>query len=206
MALWARQKVFRLSKGYHARSKNCFRIAIRRVFKSLQYQYRDRKQRRRNIKTEWIQSINAGLHDLNLNYSKFIYGLNRSNIILDRKVLANLSQFEPYSFKAIVDEIKAQVVIPEKKGEKISYDEALKTGLLYYGPYTAGKTRDIEYKPYRLKDPNGPDMYGLNHPNWPHIYKEQEDAFKKSQMTINQMKKLRFTAYDDLPSEPDDED
>jgi large subunit ribosomal protein L20 len=205
MAVWTRQKVFRLSKGYHARSKNCFTIAIRRVFKSLQYQYRDRKQRRRNIKTEWIQSINAGLNDLDLNYSKFIYGLNRSNIILDRKVLANLVQYEPYSFKAVVDEIKAQVVIPMKKEEKITYDEAVKTGLMYYGPYSLVKSRDVEFKPYRLRDPNGEDIYGLNHPDWPHIYKEQRDAFEKSHMTVKQMKKLRFTAFDNLPSDPDDE-
>jgi large subunit ribosomal protein L20 len=205
MALWARQKVFGLAKGYRARSKNCFRIAIRRVFKSLQYQYRDRKQRRRNIKTEWIQSINAGVNDLNLNYSKFIYGLNRSNIILDRKILANLSQYEPYSFKAVVDEIKAQVVLPQKKEERITYDEALKTGLLYYGPYSLVKTKDVELKLNR-PDPNAPDIYGLNHPNWPHIYKEQRDAFKKTHMTVNEMKKQRFTAFDDLPSEPDDEE
>jgi large subunit ribosomal protein L20 len=205
MALWSRQKVHTLSKGNFGRSKNCFRIAIRRLFKGLQYQYRDRKVRRRNIKTEWIQSLNAGLHDLNLNYSRFIFGLNRSNVKLDRKILANLAQFEPYSFKAVVDEIKAQVMLPNlKPAEKITYDEAIKTGLLYYGPYTLVKSRDIEFKPFKLVDPNGPDIYGLNHPDWPHIYKQQAEEFKKKNMTIKEMKKFRFTHFDDLPSDPDD--
>jgi large subunit ribosomal protein L20 len=160
MALWSRHKVYALSRGFHGRSKNCFRIAIRRLFKSLQYQYRDRKVRRRNVRSEWIQSINAGLNDLDINYSKFVFGLNRSNIILDRKILANLSQYEPYSFKAVVDEIKAQTVIPQKNNEKITFDEALKNNLLYYGPYSLVKSRDIEFKPWRLRDPKGEDWYG----------------------------------------------
>jgi large subunit ribosomal protein L20 len=207
MALWSRSKVFALSKGYFGRSKNCFRIAIRRVFKALQYQYRDRKVRRRNIKTEWIQSLNAGCNDLNLNYSRFIYGLNRSNIILDRKILANLVQYEPYSFKAVVDEIKAQTTFPNMKpAEKISYSQALQQGMLHYGPYSAQKARDIEFKPARLKDPTQPDWYGLEDKNWPHVYKEQEKERLKRELSISDMKKMRFTAYDDLPSEPDDED
>ena len=56
MALWSRKKVFSLSKGYYGRSKNCFRISIRRVFKALQYEYRDRRVRRRNIRVDCIRS------------------------------------------------------------------------------------------------------------------------------------------------------
>ena len=161
MALWSRQKVFALSKGYYGRSKNCFRIAIRRVFKALQYQYRDRKVRRRVARTDNIRSINAGLNDLNLNYSRFIYGLNRSNIQLDRKILSNLVQYEPYSFKAVVDEIKSQVTFPNTKpAEKITYQQALQSNLLHYGPYSAQKAKDIEFRIARLKNPSEPDWYG----------------------------------------------
>jgi large subunit ribosomal protein L20 len=207
MALWSRQKVFALSKGYFGRSKNCFRIAIRRVFKALQYQYRDRKVRRRVVRTEWIQSLNAGCNDLNLNYSRFIYGLNRSNILLDRKILSNLVQYEPYSFKAVVDEVKSQAIMPNMKPqEKITYSGAIQSGLLHFGQYSAQKYRDIEFKPARLKDPTKPDWYGPEDKNWPHVYKEQEKERLKRELSISQMKKLRFTAYDDLPSEPDDED
>src|SRR5690349_18720999 len=112
MAIWARHKVFQLSKGYYGRSKNCFRISIRRLFKALQYQYKSRRLRRREVRTDWIRSINAGVRDLDINYSRFIYGLNRSNMVLDRKILANLAQYEPYSFKAVVDEVRTQVKLP----------------------------------------------------------------------------------------------
>lgn len=108
MAGFAKKKYFKLAKGFFRRNKNCLRITIPRVEKSLQKAYIGRKLRPRNLRRNWIQNINAAARDLHINYSQLICGLNRSNLVLDRKILSELAQYEPYSFKAIVDEIKVQ--------------------------------------------------------------------------------------------------
>jgi large subunit ribosomal protein L20 len=205
MALWTRAKVFRLSKGYYRRSKNCFSIALRRVFKALQYEYRDRRVRRRKVRTDAIQSINAAARDQDVSYSRLIYGLNRSNLMLDRKILAEMAKNEPYSFKAVLDEIKSQVPLPQGKNpEKITYQEAIDKKMLHFGAHDPTPVKDIPFKYVKLADPNGEDVYGVNHPNFPNEYLERQRKFKKEQMPIHEMKKLRFTALDDVPSEPDD--
>ena len=84
------------------------KITIPRVEKSLQKAYVGRKLRPRTLRKEWIMSISAATRDLNLPYSRFICGLNRSNINLNRKILADLACNEPYSFKSIVDEVNVQ--------------------------------------------------------------------------------------------------
>lgn len=160
MAIWSRSKVFQLSKGYYGRSKNCFRISIRRVFKALQYQYRARRIRRREIRTTWIRSINAGVRDMDISYSRFIYGLNRSNILLDRKILSNLAQYEPYSFRAVVNEVTTQVKLPPSRNpEKMTYNEAIEKRLLFFGPYDNRPLRD---EPFRFikPAPGQADWYG----------------------------------------------
>lgn len=206
MAIWSRSKFFEMSRGYYKRSNNCFRITLRRVFKGMQYAYRDRKVKRREIRTQWIRSINAATRDMDLPYSRFVYGLNRSNMILDRKILADLAQNEPYSFKAVVDEIKIQVKIPWEQKETMTFNEALENKYLHFGDYEAKKVKDIEWRFAHLRDPKQPDWYGLHHPDFPHIYNEQRRKFiKEEQMKPHEMKKLPFTAYDDIPSEPDDE-
>jgi large subunit ribosomal protein L20 len=107
MANWSRKKVFALAKGYRGRSKNCFGIAVRKVHKAMQYAYRDRRVRRRNYRRDWISTINAATREHGLAYSRFANALvKKSNIDLDRKILANLALNEPYSFKSIVDEVK----------------------------------------------------------------------------------------------------
>jgi large subunit ribosomal protein L20 len=90
MAGFSRKKYLKLAKGYYGRAKNCLRITIPKVEKGLQKAYMGRKQRPRIFKRGWIMSINAGVRDLNINYSRFICGLNNSNIVLDRKILADL--------------------------------------------------------------------------------------------------------------------
>ncbi len=100
------KKVLKLAKGYRGRSKNCFRIAIERVEKALQYAYRDRRNKKRDVRGLWIQRINAGTREHGLNYSCFINGLTKAGIEIDRKVLADLAVHEPAAFKAIV--IQAQ--------------------------------------------------------------------------------------------------
>jgi len=98
------KKVLKLAKGYRGRSKNCFRIALQRVEKALQYAYRDRRNRKRDFRGLWIQRINAGVREHGLTYSRFVNGLTKAGIEIDRKVLADLAIREPVAFKAIVDQ------------------------------------------------------------------------------------------------------
>lgn len=103
------KKVLKLAKGYRGRQKNTFRIAIERVEKGLQYAYRDRRNKKRDFRSLWIQRINAAarLHDLT--YSRFMFGLKEAGIEVDRKVLAELAVSEPDAFKALVDEAKTKL-------------------------------------------------------------------------------------------------
>jgi large subunit ribosomal protein L20 len=98
------KKVLKLAKGYRGRSKNCYRIALERVEKALQYAYRDRRNRKRDFRALWIQRINAGVREHGLTYSRFVNGLTKAGIEIDRKVLADLAVREPIAFKAIVDQ------------------------------------------------------------------------------------------------------
>ena len=100
------KKILSRAKGYRGRSNNCFRIALEKVEKALQYAYRDRRVRKRNFRALWIQRINAAARLNGLTYAKFMHGLSRSGIELDRKVLADLAVREPEAFKGLVE--KAQ--------------------------------------------------------------------------------------------------
>ena len=103
------KKVISQAKGYYGRRKNTFRTAKQAVDKAQQYATRDRKNRKRNFRSLWIQRINAGvrIYDETLTYSKFINGLSKAGIEVDRKVLADLAVHEPAAFNAIVDQAKA---------------------------------------------------------------------------------------------------
>jgi large subunit ribosomal protein L20 len=101
------RKTLKLAKGYYGRRKNTIRIAKQAVEKANQYAYRDRKRRKRTFRALWIQRLNAAVRPFGLNYSKFIDGLSRSGITVDRKVLSDLAIREPASFQAIVEKAKA---------------------------------------------------------------------------------------------------
>jgi large subunit ribosomal protein L20 len=101
------KKIFKAAKGFYGRRKNTIRIAKQAVEKSMQYAYRDRKRRKRTFRALWIQRLNAAVRPFGLNYSKFIDGLARSGITVDRKVLSDLAIHEPASFQAIVEKAKA---------------------------------------------------------------------------------------------------
>lgn len=94
------------AKGYRGRAKNCFRIAIRRVEKAWQYAYRDRRLKKRNWRKLWIQRIQAGARQYGIRYSLFIPMLQRNNIQLNRKILAEMAANEPFAFKSVVDTLK----------------------------------------------------------------------------------------------------
>ncbi len=101
------KKILKLAKGYRGRNSTCFRMAIERVEKALQYAYRDRRAKKRNFRSLWIQRINAGVRQHGMVYSRFIDGLNKAGIALDRKVLADIAVREPEAFAALVGQAKA---------------------------------------------------------------------------------------------------
>lgn len=112
------KKVIKMAKGYRGRSKNCYKIAKRRVEKALQYQYRDRRNRKRDFRRLWIQRINAAVREHGLTYAQFMGGLAKTDIEIDRKVLSDLAIHEPKSFAAIVKDAKAAFEKHQKELEK----------------------------------------------------------------------------------------
>ena len=100
------KKILKLAKGYRGRAKNCYRIAIEKVEKALRYAYRDRRARKRDFRSLWIQRINAAVREYGLIYSQFINGLKLANVDLDRKILADLAVREPETFKQVVEKVK----------------------------------------------------------------------------------------------------
>jgi len=101
------KKILKKVKGQWGRRKNTIRIARQAMEKAMQYAYRDRRAKKRNFKSLWIQRINAGVRAEGLTYSKFINGLNKSGIKLDRKVLAEIAYENPEAFKNIVKKAQA---------------------------------------------------------------------------------------------------
>ena len=96
------KKVLKAVKGQWGRRKNTIRVARQAMEKAMQYAYRDRRAKKRDFRSLWIQRINAGVRAEGLTYSKFINGLNKSGIKLDRKVLAEIAYHNPEAFKIIV--------------------------------------------------------------------------------------------------------
>ncbi len=100
------KKIIKMAKGYRGRAKNCFKIAIQRVEKALQYAYRDRRNRKRNFRALWIQRINAATREHGLIYSTFIGEIKKAGIEIDRKMLAEIAINNPENFAHIVKQIK----------------------------------------------------------------------------------------------------
>ena len=96
------KKVLKAVKGQWGRRKNTIREARQAMEKAMQYAYRDRRNKKRTFKSLWIQRINAGVRSEGLTYSKFINGLNKSGIKMDRKILAEIAYDNPEAFKTIV--------------------------------------------------------------------------------------------------------
>ena len=96
------KKVLKAVKGQWGRRKNTIRVARQAMEKAMQYAYRDRRNKKREFKSLWIQRINAGVRTEGMTYSRFIHGLNKSGIKLDRKILAEIAYDNPEAFKTIV--------------------------------------------------------------------------------------------------------
>ena len=104
-----RKKVIKAAKGYFGRRKNVHTVAKNAVEKAMQYAYIGRKQKKRNFRSLWIQRINAGVRAEGLTYAKFINGLAKSKIKLDRKVLAELAYDNPEVFKSVVKKVQSSL-------------------------------------------------------------------------------------------------
>src|ERR687884_1792979 len=101
------KKVLKQAKGYYGRRKNTIRMARQAVERAQQYAYRDRRNRKRSFRALWIQRINAAVRELGLTYGRFIDGLGKAGVEVDRKVLADLAVREPEAFRALVDQARA---------------------------------------------------------------------------------------------------
>ena len=101
------KKILDMATGYRGRNKNVFRVAVEKVEKGLQYAYRDRKAKKRSFRSLWIQRINAATRIHDMTYSRFISGLIKAGVELDRKVLADIALKEPQAFAKLVETAKA---------------------------------------------------------------------------------------------------
>ncbi|HEY7748194.1 MAG TPA: 50S ribosomal protein L20 [Aestuariivirgaceae bacterium] len=101
------KKTLKAAKGYYGRRKNIYRAAVQAVERAGQYAYRDRRRKKRNFRSLWIQRINAAARDLGLTYGRFINGLGKAGIEIDRKILADLAVREPQAFASLVEKAKA---------------------------------------------------------------------------------------------------
>ncbi|MCL2309863.1 MAG: 50S ribosomal protein L20 [Proteobacteria bacterium] len=103
------KKVLEQAKGYRGRRKNVYRIAKQAVMKAGQYQYRDRRQKKREFRVLWIARINAAARELGMTYSAFMNGLKKASVEIDRKVLADIAVYDKAAFAKIAEQAKASL-------------------------------------------------------------------------------------------------
>lgn len=100
------KKVLKMAKGYRGRAKNCIRVAIEKVEKALRYAYRDRKNKKRDFRGLWIQRINAAVRQHGMVYSKFMGGVKKAGIEINRKMLSEIAMHDAATFAGIVETAK----------------------------------------------------------------------------------------------------
>jgi large subunit ribosomal protein L20 len=103
------RKVLNRAKGYYGARRKIYRVAKQAVIKAGQYSYRDRRQRKRDFRSLWIARINAAARENGLSYSRFINGLKRAEVEIDRKVLADLAVHDKAAFKALAEKAQASL-------------------------------------------------------------------------------------------------
>lgn len=101
------KKIIKMAKGYQGRNNNVFRVAVEKVEKALQYAYRDRRKKKSTFRSLWIQRINAAARQHEMTYSRFMNGLAKAGIELDRKVLSDIAINEPKTFESLVKKAKS---------------------------------------------------------------------------------------------------
>ncbi|HET9678567.1 MAG TPA: 50S ribosomal protein L20 [Buchnera sp. (in: enterobacteria)] len=100
------KKILKKAKGYYGARSRVYRVAYQAVIKSGQYAYRDRRQRKRQFRKLWVSRINAAVRNFGLSYSKFMFGLKKISIIIDRKMLSNIAFSDYFSFVKLVEQVK----------------------------------------------------------------------------------------------------
>jgi large subunit ribosomal protein L20 len=120
------KRILEDAKGYYGRRKNTIRIARQAVEKAGQYAYRDRKVNKRNFRALWIQRINAAVREFGLTYGRFIDGLNKAGIEVDRKVLSDMAIHEPAAFGVLVDASKKALEYLKDAGTTNEFEAAVK--------------------------------------------------------------------------------
>jgi large subunit ribosomal protein L20 len=98
-----KKKFFRMAKGFYATKKNRWRMTIQQLEKSMKFMYRDRKDRKGEFRSLWIIRLNAAAREMGLSYSRFISGLRKANIVIDRKMLAEIAIKDGAAFKQLTD-------------------------------------------------------------------------------------------------------
>lgn len=103
------KKVLSQAKGYYGRRRNAFRVAKQAVTRAGEYAYRDRRQRKRQFRALWVTRINAAAREHGISYGRFMYGLKRAGVELDRKALADLAIVDKAAFAALAEQAKASL-------------------------------------------------------------------------------------------------
>jgi large subunit ribosomal protein L20 len=119
-------KTLKAAKGFYGRRKNTIRAAKAAVDRSRQFATRDRRVKKRNFRALWIQRINAAVRESGLTYGRFIDGLNKSGIEVDRKVLSDMAIHEPEAFGALVEAAKKALSYLKDAGTKNEFESAVK--------------------------------------------------------------------------------
>ena len=119
------KKVIKQAKGFYGHRKNTIRTAKAAVDKSKQYAYRDRKVNKRNFRALWVQRINAAVREHGLTYGRFIDGLNKAGIEVDRKVLSDMAIHEPEAFASLVAAAKKGLEYLKKEGTANEFESAV---------------------------------------------------------------------------------
>ncbi|CAN7168972.1 50S ribosomal protein L20 [Rhizobium sp. LjRoot30] len=120
------KKVLKAAKGFYGRRKNTIRAAKAAVDRSKQFATRDRRAKKRNFRALWIQRINAAVRDFGLTYGRFIDGLNKAGIEVDRKVLSDMAIHEPAAFGALVEASKKALAYLKDTGTPNEFEGAVK--------------------------------------------------------------------------------
>ncbi len=108
------KKIIKMAKGFRGRAKSCFRIAVERVERAMQYAYRDRRNKKRDFRRLWITRINAGARIHGMTYSQMMGGLKKANIELDRKTLSELAIHNPDQFAKVAEQAKRFIKFDKK--------------------------------------------------------------------------------------------
>ena len=103
------KKVLKAAKGYYGARSRTFKVAKQAVIKAGQYAYRDRRQRKRQFRALWIVRINAAARECGMSYSRFMDGLNKAGVVIERKVLADLAVHDQTAFAALAEKAKASL-------------------------------------------------------------------------------------------------